>query len=204
MPFLRSSGQPMAALDDEIVLATPGVHPYLAETDTASRGASEGARGPVSNEISMRRDEILPLPADGTLSTSMDKRSHTFHWRTTMTSTRLYPNSMRLLGATLLFVVLSNTNATAATPVCDLTGASPTAECRTLIDRVLAEAPVVSTPSELEEEDSSIAVKAPREASENTSGLHVSNTGLGALARALVHPTGAWKVVLPVPSDQVG
>ena len=121
-----------------------------------------------------------------------------------MTSSPFFRNSIRLFGATLLFAVLSNTNATAATPVCDLAAASPTAECRALIDRVLAEAPVVSTPSEPDEEDSSVAVKAPREASEDNSGLHVSNTGLGALARALVHPTEAWKVVLPVSSDQVG
>jgi len=120
-----------------------------------------------------------------------------------MISSRLYRNSARLFGATLLFAVLGNTNATAATPVCDLTGPGPAYECHALIDKVISEGPVASTPSE-PDEDSSIAVKASRGASQDHSGLHISNTGLGALAWALGHPTGAWKVVLPVQPDKVG
>lgn len=120
-----------------------------------------------------------------------------------MISSRLYRNSARLFGATLLFAVLGNTNATAATPLCDLSGPGPAYECRAMIDRILNETPVVRTPSE-PEENSSIAIKASRGASQDHPGLHISNTGLGALAWALGHPKGAWKVVLPVQPDKAG
>jgi len=120
-----------------------------------------------------------------------------------MISSYLYRNSARLLGATLLLAVLSNTNATAATPVCDVSGPTPAYECRAMIDRILNEGPVVSTPAE-PQEDFSISVKAPRGVSEDHSGLHISNTGLGALYHALAHPKDAWRVVLPVQLARAG
>lgn len=120
-----------------------------------------------------------------------------------MNSSPLYRNPVSLVGATLLFALLGNTSATAATPVCHLSAPSPAYEYRTVIDRMLNEGRVVAPRSE-PEEDSSISVKASRAVSEDDSRLHISKTGLGALYWALGHPAGAWKVVLPVQPDKVG
>ena len=120
-----------------------------------------------------------------------------------MISSDLYRKSVSLFGATILFALLGSNNATAATPICDLRGPGPAYECRAMIDKMLNDDRIVSTVSE-PQEDSSISVKAPRAVSGDNSGVHISKTGLGALYQALSHPSGAWKIVLPVQPDEVG
>ena len=82
----------------------------------------------------------------------------------------------------------------------DLTGPGPLDRCANVVETMRRDGRVLSVYSEPEETDT-VSVAADREPEEKTSPVAVSPYGFGALYWAARHPDRAWRIVLPVESD---
>ena len=82
----------------------------------------------------------------------------------------------------------------------DLKGPGPLDRCEDVVETMRHDGRILSVHSEPEETDT-VSVAADRKPEEKTSRVAVSPYGFGALYWAARHPDKAWRIVLPVESD---
>ena len=79
----------------------------------------------------------------------------------------------------------------------DAAAGKPTLDLRAPELRDVSAAAEVTSPSDSQEPEDIAITGGPKD----TSNLHISETGIGSLYWAFRHPRGAWKIVLPMSTD---